>query len=266
MLKKLLKYDFLASVRYLWMAWVALLGAATVSGLSTRLQSDSSYAGLAMVLTTMLILLLLLAVWVLTLVQVILRFHTNLLKDEGYLMHTLPVHTWQLVLSKLLCGTAVLLLSALASALAAGVWAFCSNAIWDYGNAFQRIGAVFRFYGVYFDGWTTILLCCTWLVSAVSLILNCYAALSLGQLANRNRILFAFLWFLGIRTAVKLLNTMITIVTGLVSNAGMGVTNTNGVTFFMNTSSLTQLIVKVLVGIACFVITEEVLKRKLNLQ
>ena len=41
-------------------------------------------------------------IMVVSLVVVIQRFYKSLLGDEGYLMFTLPVETWKLVMSKLL--------------------------------------------------------------------------------------------------------------------------------------------------------------------
>lgn len=46
-----------------------------------------------------------LAILVMLFASSVQRFHKNLLGEQGYLMHTLPVHTWQLVLSKLLAFT-----------------------------------------------------------------------------------------------------------------------------------------------------------------
>lgn len=44
------------------------------------------------------------AMFVIAVIFVVNRFSKGLLGDEGYLMHTLPVRPWQLVLSKLICG------------------------------------------------------------------------------------------------------------------------------------------------------------------
>lgn len=40
------------------------------------------------------------ALMIVTIVMVLQRFYKNLLKGEGYLMHTLPVPTWMLVAIK----------------------------------------------------------------------------------------------------------------------------------------------------------------------
>ena len=49
---------------------------------------------------------------------VITRFYKGLLGDEGYLMHTLPVRSWQLVLSKLVCALVVTVVNAIVGVLA----------------------------------------------------------------------------------------------------------------------------------------------------
>lgn len=51
------------------------------------------------------------AVIVGSIIYVIALFRNNLLKDEGYFMHTLPVPAWQLYVSKLVTGTVWIVVS-----------------------------------------------------------------------------------------------------------------------------------------------------------
>ncbi|MEI3280961.1 MAG: hypothetical protein V8R46_09675 [Eubacterium ramulus] len=55
--------------------------------------------------------LLIVALMIVTIVMVLQRFYKNLLKGEGYLMHTLPVPTWMLVASKVISSLIWILLS-----------------------------------------------------------------------------------------------------------------------------------------------------------
>lgn len=48
--------------------------------------------------------IILIAVNILTIVYVIYRFYQTMISDQGYLTHTLPVKTWQLLLSKMLAA------------------------------------------------------------------------------------------------------------------------------------------------------------------
>lgn len=55
--------------------------------------------------------IILVAMFVVVIVFMVNRYNKSLLSDEGYLMHTLPVAPWQLIVSKLLCGLIAILIS-----------------------------------------------------------------------------------------------------------------------------------------------------------
>ena len=100
MLAKLLKYDFKAMFKIFLPLWGVLL---VVSGVN-RLISGSPLAegggmGIFTSLLGVMYVLLIMAVMVVTTVIIIARFYQGLLKDEGYLMFTIPVKPWQLLAS-----------------------------------------------------------------------------------------------------------------------------------------------------------------------
>lgn len=100
MLGKLLKYEFKSTARTFLPLYGILLLSAFISGLLT----DSNSWNLATRISNTIFFGLCFAVLVLTVLTLIQRFSKNLLQDEGYLMMTLPVKTYQLILSKLLCA------------------------------------------------------------------------------------------------------------------------------------------------------------------
>ena len=119
MLWKLLKYDF----RSMWKQFAIVWPAALVIGLINRFTLDgrftgSDVGGITSIITISLFIGVMCAMFVVSMVFVLSRFYQGLLGDEGYLMHTLPVRTWQLVLSKLICALAVCVLSTVVAALA----------------------------------------------------------------------------------------------------------------------------------------------------
>lgn len=103
MLFKLLKYDFRAMWKQFSLVWGAALALALVNrftmfrDLDDNLFTNSELFMLAFIG-------IIVAMFVIAVGFVINRFSKGLLGDEGYLMHTLPVRPWQLVLSKLICG------------------------------------------------------------------------------------------------------------------------------------------------------------------
>ena len=123
MLWKLLKYDFRAMGKQFSLIWLAALVIALINrialpwredGSGMSVQSDS----LLTLITAMTFVAVLVAMFVTGMIFVIQRFYKGLLGDEGYLMHTLPVSTWQLVASKFLCALVVTVLNGLVSVVA----------------------------------------------------------------------------------------------------------------------------------------------------
>lgn len=60
------------------------------------------------------------------LIATVIRFKKNLLGDEGYLMHTLPVKKWQLTASKVIAAVSMQLLGGLAAAVS-GIIFHCNE-------------------------------------------------------------------------------------------------------------------------------------------
>lgn len=103
MLFKLLKYDFRAMWKQFSLVWGAALALTLVNRFTMfRAPDNELYARSDMLMFA--VIAVLMAMFVIGVIFVINRFSKGLLGSEGYLMHTLPVRPWQLVLSKLICG------------------------------------------------------------------------------------------------------------------------------------------------------------------
>ena len=79
------------------------------------------------------------AVIVGSIIYVIALFRNNLLKDEGYFMHTLPVPAWQLYVSKLVTGT---------------VWIVVSIVVVILAYMLGSLAALSQFYASFSIGYT----------------------------------------------------------------------------------------------------------------
>ena len=108
MLGRLIKHEFRATGRRMLPALgvLALLG--LLANLSIRVL-ESGFGGtllrILMVLFIAAFFIGMTVAWVMTLVLMISRFYRNLLKDEGYLMFTLPTSSHALIWSKLIVST-----------------------------------------------------------------------------------------------------------------------------------------------------------------
>lgn len=115
MLGKLLKHEFHATGRIMLPMLGALALLAGMANLSFRgiEYTDSTIVNLVLGFVIVLFFLGLFAAAVLSVVIVVYRFYKNLLRDEGYLMFTLPVSVHSLVWSKLIAACCWLFLTAL---------------------------------------------------------------------------------------------------------------------------------------------------------
>lgn len=115
MLTKLLKHEFKATGRFMWVIYAAMVLLSIAANVSMRLMEHDNNT----LVNTVAVLLL--VAWGISLVvgsiavfvMLIKRFYQNLLTDEGYLMFTLPGNVHQLVLSKLIAATVWFMVSVL---------------------------------------------------------------------------------------------------------------------------------------------------------
>lgn len=199
MLGKLLKYDFRSMWKQFSVIWPAALVLAfinrfTVFGIHNP---GGSVFGEWMGVVSMglfggvcFTMVILSAVFVLT------RFYKGLLGDEGYLMHTLPVHSWQLVLSKLICALATTVVNGIVGILAMFLmmpldWdELFDTQVWQavFHNLAQQPDII-----LYFLEFFLLLL-----VMCAAIFMTLYLAMAIGHLFSKRRILMSVAAFFGL--------------------------------------------------------------------
>jgi hypothetical protein len=134
MLGKLLRHEFKALLRIMPVLYLALLGLAVAAGVSGRITGNWGPNGHTLNLfeqgPIVLFGILIFGQFVVNLAIVIQRFRDNFLKDEGYLMFTLPVPEWELAASKAIAALGTFLLTCAAAVLSLLICGF----IGDSGN------------------------------------------------------------------------------------------------------------------------------------
>ena len=137
MLGKLLKQEFRATGRIMLPVFGALLILGVLANFSFRLLdsnlSDNRILRFFAVMVLSLFALGMFAAMFVTLWLMISRFYRNLLKDEGYLMHTLPVSVHGLVWSKLIASLVWFILTGLVIALILSLTVLIQSAISPVG-------------------------------------------------------------------------------------------------------------------------------------
>ena len=149
-------------------------------------------------LTTVLFVLAVIAACVFALVISVIRFYSGLLRDEGYLMFTLPVRPWQLVLSKLLTALLTLVVTGLVSFVSVGIL---------FGGIRGLLPSIRtsleQSFGRIINGWGIALLVLLVVVQVAVSVLQIYLSCSIGHLFRRKRILFAVLFYYAINVVLE---------------------------------------------------------------
>ncbi|MDO5783813.1 MAG: hypothetical protein Q4P20_01980 [Eubacteriales bacterium] len=275
MLSKLISYEFKATRRIFLPAYGVLLALSILNGIFIALP-DSILDRITMPFGVILTIYIfaMFAVCVLTFAYMINRFYKNLLGDEGYLMFTLPARPSQLIWAKCIASTlwmfitAVLCCVSLILLVTPGLISHGHLILdADFTNFWQELSFAIRsiWHNYSFHTITLpILYIIIGIIWTANFCMHIYACLSIGSLATKHRLGFAFLAYLGFGIVWEI------IVMLSASLSDLFPANWDLATF----SNMTQMyvfcavmivysIIKLVIN---FVITNYILSKRLNLQ
>lgn len=229
MTAKLTEFELRSVMRPLLVVWGALLAMTVLLCAVLAVTGLNSYenmihsgkvlnliSGLVNTISWIVYVALFVSVVVLTIAIVILRFYRGLLGDEGYLMHTLPVKEWELITAK---GAAAAL-TVIGSILAAGISLLLIGITRDFSavaEGFQEFGKA-----IAKDPWILILIIEGIIIGILTIlksIYQIYASVSIGQLADRHRVLASLGAYIGITFILSTLAGILILI-GTVTGAG----------------------------------------------
>ena len=216
MLSKLLKHEFRATGRTMLPVYAAVVVLAVLGNLSIRV-IDRSVHTLVTIFCGLIIaafIIGIIAAGIITLVMMIKRFYTNYLKDEGYLMHTLPVSVHELVWSKMIVSVVwvaatfvviwlVILLTALIQTGTSLAQFFAGFPSWAEIKAFMEQAGI-RSGDLWVIGLEMLLAV---VVAGLYTCLHFYAAMSLRHMFAKDKILLSIVFFVGISFLLRLATT-----------------------------------------------------------
>ena len=194
MLRKLIKYEFRCTSRYLGVLLAVFAGFSLLYIGIAKLYSDISeniFTLLLFILANAGYMLLIYAAYYTAYFYSVYRFYKNLVTDEGYLMHTLPATPAQLVLSKLIVALTWNTAAALCTAAAIFIIGFgAASADSVDSGSFELILP---------EGLAPAYLAVIVIISVILLIastafslLMVYYSIALGQTKNSRRALWSF--------------------------------------------------------------------------
>ena len=203
MLGKILKYEFKAPARGFFPLSGCLLLLAVLNVVMLKLNdffqtNGANLLNIITVITTTLLVLYLIAIFIVTVILCIMRFYKNLLGDEGYLMNTLPVSAWTNIGGKLIVSVIWSVLSIMIIVLAGAVFAFGISNV-TFIEFFQGLGRFFTMFSEEFglDGWLAVFeFCILCLFSLVSFYCVVYASLAIGHSFTKHKMMFSVLAYI----------------------------------------------------------------------
>lgn len=280
MLGKLLKYELKSTSRLMGVLYLAVLVVAAVVGFIARgtIWQATQGNAIAVVVSGLIYALLIMTLMIVTVVMILQRFYKNLLKGEGYLMHTLPVPTWMLVASKTISSLIWVLLSTIT--LIVSVFVLVLTSVVGSGNLFALDWGSFPwgdFFKVFQESAGQIILTIVAaILQIIRIILLVYTAMAIGAAAKRHKVFYSVLTFIVILIIIAIIGTvtnidLIDLLSGstAVNTSGIGMTveagnELAGVGYMRLLAS--QCITDAIYSVVFFFVTTWFLKNKLNLE
>lgn len=255
MLKKLLKYDFKVSTKQILPIFLISLVLSFVNRIISYIADNISVLEIPSTLIKGFTIMVIIGLPIVTFAILIMRFYNNLIKDEGYLTHTLPVKKSSIVLSKLIVSCVLMLLAIMVSVGTIFIgFEIKIELIKDIIDLLKEVDLLFM-----------ILISISLIGSLIMYFLVIYASIALGQKHN-NKIIYSVIYGVVLYNINQILSTVFMLVPRLFSKNYFEI-------FDDNTASMAQvngllmyaLGISIIFIIGYFVLTTKTLEKKLNL-
>ncbi len=265
MLRKLLKYEIKATARLFLPLYLVLLVFAGINRMFSIIHfesfNDSAFGGITAGISMTVYITLMAGTFVMTLVVLIQRFYKNLLGDEGYLMFTLPVHSWKHILNKLIVSMIWVTSSGIVALLSVLILVPLDISLKEFLRQIRLFGIQLMDQfgvGVYLIGLETVFLSFLFLASGILMI---YAAIALGHLFNKHKLLASFGMYIVLGTISKIFLSVYALSIGHFENIeNVGTFFESQIAFFL------VFIYVTVIAAVYFLLTQYILKKKLNLE
>ena len=268
MLKKLYKHEFHSLFRSLLPIWASLIGFAVLSRLTFITDFDNDVLNTVRGLSVTAYIFAIIAVFIVGLVIVVMRFYKNLLTHEGYLTFTLPFTPTQHIVCKLVCGVVVMVIDF--------IIVICSLLILGAGT--ETLGEILGVIKLaltelpeYFSAGQIAIISSEvlllLLLSPFQSLLMFYAAMALGQ-QFKNKVGGAAIAYICLYAAVQIITSLIMIPISFVSAGGMEEFDNliNDSVMYLGVFFGFLIVMSAALSTVYFVITRHFLTKKLNLE
>lgn len=267
MLGKLLKQEFGATARYFIPLYGLILVLTPLFALTFRMMSDLDIdsAGLSVIasMTVFGILgyaFLIVAIFIATLILIVIRFYKTTATSEAYLTFTLPVKTYQIVLSKTLAAMVWEILAGIIAIFSVIVM-FCVSGFVTFNEMMDGLRSLLDGLFIYMDSndlLTASLILISILTGTVASIMKVYCAISLGQLFRNHRILISIGFYFAIYFSLQMISMFLS-VGGIILVQGDSLSQS-----YYNFTYTLSILENIAVSVAGFWVTIFIMKKHLN--
>lgn len=222
MLGKLLKHEWKES----WKIPVVLIGIlwilAAMAGLtfiSPMWQSELAGLNVLMVLVILAFYFSIIGVSIGIMLYMAIRFYKNMFTDEGYLTHTLPVSTHELLLSKIMVMSAWIFLSMAAIVVSLLIFG-CLAAVFlmpeghSFANLLKDLNRLVHEFILYLDKGVMSFIGSLLFLVVVSIIsgtMMIVGSISIGQMVKKHKILGSVGAYFALSTVIQIVSTVVLI-------------------------------------------------------
>lgn len=269
MLGKLLKHEFKATARWFLPLYAIALILTPITRITVSISDD--WQGVLKAIPGFIIfayVISLVVIGVCSIILLVFRFYKNMVTDEGYLTHTLPVTTNQLIWSKLITASCWSLLSILVIIASIALMFYTPGDFSDILKGIREISAELSRYS--YTNRVVLIIIESFVLMFVGLLtapLTYYAAIALGQIISKNKVLGSIVGYFIIQFASQIISTAAMVPFGILANKISYVEDiTKQLSLVSNVFLPVILLFMIVSSAILFLITSFIFKKKLNLE
>ena len=270
MFGKLIKYDFKSLLKVHIGMYLFMLVESFALLLSELLRKNyPNYVFSTMFGGLLIVMFIITAIIVLIVsnVMCILRYRKNVLKDEGYLTHTLPVESWQIHASKLVVSVVYFYITTVV------IYLMASFAMLDIGwgaDFYVLINGEMVSEGM--TAFMPFLIICL-LISPIAFYCQIFMCLCLGYRMSGNKDVMSFVVYIVMNVVTQILSFGLIIIASIAQFGGsifspevLEMEMTEAPVLFMNIVMGGSIVMSILLATVCYLLSVRTLKKKLSLE
>lgn len=259
MLIKLLKYDFKDLFKSLVPIYLVSFLVAFLTRVFNFAADKISLLKFPAGIISGLSIILIIGIPIATIILCISRYYKNMVKDEGYLTHTLPVKKGSLIISKLIVATVFMFVSILASI--SVIFLAFNIDIEIFDSLFKFIREIYEY-----DYLIVYIIAITLIISHINNLLLVYTSISLGQMHSGNKAIYSIIYGVVLYNVSQILSALLIFAPSLFIKDYIKKLDESNIDInYLNGFLIYVVIIIILMSIAYYIICKKSMEKKLNL-